>query len=169
MSVCLCLWKIANKSHRNVKAEWYLDSGTDSISCSLTAAVTEMYLFFLLCRFGFLGGEWFLLVFWGEFCSLVGFLFGFVWVFFFYRLVFSTCVLDKLVIFSLKKKVLLQCDFRQVYFCAFSAHLFHLSSPHLTSDVFCYLGFLPNILTGSYKKRKPLKCRTKEVIQAANW
>lgn len=103
MSVCLCTCKIANKSHRKVKVEWYLNSGSDSISCSLIAAVTEMYLFFLLCRFGFSVGEWFLLVFWGEFCSLVGFLFGFFWVFF-YRLVFSTCVLDKLVIFSLKKK-----------------------------------------------------------------
>lgn len=74
--------------------------------------------------------------------------------FIFLGLVFSTCILDKLVIFSLKKRSLLQCDFRQVYFYAFSAHLSHLSSPHLTSDVFCYLGFLPNTLTGSYKKKE---------------
>lgn len=137
--------KIATKSHRNMKAARYLNSGTDSICCSLLAVIMEQ-MFLLLC--------------WVFFVWVVAFLF--------YRLVFSTCILDKLVISSLKKKKKGNFYFRQVYFYAFSAHLFHLSSPHLTSDVFCYLGFLPNILTGSYKKRKPLKCRTKEVIQAAN-
>lgn len=49
MSVCLCMCKIATKSHRNMKAKSYLNGGSDSVYCSLLAAVMEIYLFLLLC------------------------------------------------------------------------------------------------------------------------
>lgn len=64
-----------------MKAVRYLNSGTDSICCSLLAVIMEQ-MFLLLC--------------WVFFIWVVAFLF--------YRLVFSTCILDKLVISSLKKK-----------------------------------------------------------------
>lgn len=91
----------------------------------------------------------------GFCCCCLDFVGGFFAVLdFFFRLVFSTCILDKLVIFSLKKRSSTTARLpTSLFLCLLSPFIPSVfTSPRFWC--LCYLGFLPNILTGSYKKKK---------------